>query len=110
MIKEEDLQEAIAECQGVKNPNANTCLKLASYLTILDHQKAEEPHREVYSYARASNVIQYSGQTEFARMINGADASIVWPLIDELMSTLEVANPRIYNSVIRELKKRERGF
>ena len=48
MIKEEDLQEAIAECQGVRNPNANTCLKLASYYTILDHTKEEEERRRIH--------------------------------------------------------------
>ena len=37
MITEKDLLEAIAECQGERNPNANTCIKLAAYYTILDH-------------------------------------------------------------------------
>ena len=34
MITEKDLQEAIAECQGERNPNANTCIKLAAFYTI----------------------------------------------------------------------------
>ena len=34
MIREEDLQEAIAECQGQRNPNANTAIKLAAFYTI----------------------------------------------------------------------------
>ena len=34
MITEKDLQEAIAECQGQRNPNASTCIKLAAFLTI----------------------------------------------------------------------------
>ena len=36
MITENDLQEAIAECEGVRNPTANTCLKLAAFYTIKD--------------------------------------------------------------------------
>lgn len=113
MIKEEDLQEAIAECQGVKSPNANTCLKLASYYTIMDHldekDRSTSDTSNTYSYANAAN-ISYSGRTQFAHMINGLPADDVWPLMDELMSTLEIANPRLYDSVMRELKKKERGF
>ena len=36
MITEQDLLEAIAECQGQRNPNANTCIKLAAYYIILE--------------------------------------------------------------------------
>ena len=36
MITEQDLQAAIAECEGVRNPTSNTCLKLAAYYTIKD--------------------------------------------------------------------------
>ena len=31
VIREDDVREAIAEMQGQKNPNANTCIKLAAY-------------------------------------------------------------------------------
>ena len=34
MITEKDLQEAIAECIGQRNPNANTAIKLAAFYTI----------------------------------------------------------------------------
>ncbi len=37
MITEHDLQEAIAECQGKRNPDANTCIKLAAFYTIKEH-------------------------------------------------------------------------
>lgn len=106
MIREEELQEAIAECQGEKNPNANTCIKLASYLTILDHQKAEEPKREIYSYAppQAEMLVDMSfSDTEFAEAVDGKKAEDVWRLMDELMTTLQVINPRLYNSVMRKL-------
>lgn len=106
MIKEDDLREAIAECEGVKNPNANTCLKLASYLTILDHQKAEEPKRETYSYAppQADIVDMSFSDTEFAQAVDGRHSENMWRLMDELMTTLQVINPRLYSSVMRKLK------
>jgi hypothetical protein len=42
MITEKDLKEAIAECEGERNPNANTCIKLAAFYTILDNMYGEK--------------------------------------------------------------------
>lgn len=105
MIKEEDLQEAIAECQGVRNPNANTCLKLASYYTILDHTGKEEEPAPAYSYAPAPDQVDFSfSNSEFARMVDGRPSEDMWRLMDELMSTLQVINPRLYNGVMRKIE------
>ena len=105
MITEQDLQEAIAECQGVRNPNASTCMKLASYLTILDHtKKAEEP--PVYSYASAPSTVDMGfSESEFAQMVDGKPAENMWRLMDELMGTLQVVNPRLYDSVMRRIEQ-----
>ena len=103
MITEKDLQEAIAECQGARNPNANTCLKLASYYTIQDHMKSEEPVK--YSYAPPpADVIDMSfSDSEFAKMADGKPTEDVLRLIDELMATIQVINPRLYNGVMRKI-------
>lgn len=104
MIKEEDLQEAIAECQGTRNPGANTCLKLAAYYTILDHIKEKEDKREIpmYSYAQepSPKKIDLDGDSEFIKIINGKNIEEVFSILDELMSTLQIINPRLYNGVI----------
>ena len=48
MITLDDLEAAIAECEGERNPNANTCIKLAAYYTILNEKQGKPP---VYSYS-----------------------------------------------------------
>ena len=59
MITEHDLQAAIAECQGKRNPDASTCIKLAAFYTIRNHLFPETPEKqgpvtqERYSYAPA---------------------------------------------------------
>ena len=98
MIKEKELLDAIAECQGQRNPNANTCLKLASFYTILDHiQEKEVP---AYSYAAPPS---YESETEFGIKIRGKNTEEVMVVIDELMSTLSIVNPRLYNAVMSRL-------
>jgi hypothetical protein len=105
LIKEQELLEAIAECQGQRNPNSSTCIKLASYYTILDHIMKEEPKVSeipTYSYA-APPEVQYESDTEFGRRVASLDTNEVLAVMDELLTTLSVINPRLYNGVMRKL-------
>lgn len=106
MITKQDLQQAINECQGVRNPNANTCIKLAAFLTIqreLFGETAEQFPVSSYSYAPVSTQIITDGDSEFLRMINGRNQTEVIPVIDELMSTIEIIQPRLYDAVLNKL-------
>lgn len=115
MITEQDLQEAIAECQGERNPNANTCIKLAAFYTIKEHlfpEKKEEVQAlpyNAYSYASppddVETTIDYYSDTEFGRLIDGRKASEIWPIVDELVSeAVQTFNPRLYEAFLRKIK------
>lgn len=114
MITEHDLQEAIAECQGKRDPDASTCIKLAAFYTIKHELYPEKtqlpvdtsPPQLSYSYAAPPNhKVDYDSDTEFGRLIYGRDPAEVWPLVDELISdALRVVNPRLYDSFIRRLQ------
>ena len=105
MIKEQDLREAIAEMQGQKNPNANTCIKLAAYYIIQDHITGQIPKDyEPALYSGADpGAIEYDGDSEFAKAIRGKDLNDVLSLIDELMTTIQVMHPRLYAGVMARL-------
>ena len=105
MIYEKDLDEAIAECQGVRNPDASTCMKLAAFYTIKQYMFGSEPRREEYSYAPAptSDSVVIDGDSDFAQQINGKPQAVVWPVIDELMQTLAVVQPKVYTAVMKKL-------
>ena len=108
MITEKDLQEAIAECQGERNPNSQTCIKLASFYTIRDHlypQDIEQPE-PVPSYSFASNddsLIEYEGQSEFFQQAYGKPQDEICKIVDELMVTLQIVNPALYAAVMRRV-------
>ena len=110
MITEKDLQEAIAECQGQRNPNANTCIKLASYLTIQRELfgKEEEiiklPDVPTYSYTPAPT-IDYPEDSTFGKLVDGKSLDDVLPLFDELLDTIQLINPRLYDGFIRRLRE-----
>lgn len=112
MITKQDLLEAIAECQGIRSPNANTAIKLAAFYTILDHLDDgtsagninEQNSFKGYSMSAPEAIVQFDGESEFAQTINGRDQSEVWPVMDELMSTIKIMNERLYNGVMRKLQ------
>lgn len=111
MITEQALQEAIAECQGERNPDRNTCMMLAAFYTIQDHLYPEDPRMSTYSQAAPPDNVQYSGtesvgsygDSEFLQTIRGKDPEAVWKVMDELMDTLKMVNGRLYNSIMHKI-------
>jgi hypothetical protein len=96
LITRKDLLEAIEKCQGQKNPNANTCIKLAAYYTILDHTPEDDSG---YSYAsRPSN-------SEFIRIIKSKNMDEVLLVIDDMMEELQGVNPKLYYDTMERLNR-----
>ena len=114
MITEHDLQAAIAECKGKRNPDSSTCIKLAAFLIIQEHLYGKPPESDTapalpaYSYAAPSEQIEttinYYSDTEFSQVIDGRQASEIWPIMDELMTVLQATNPRLYAGVMRKIE------
>lgn len=108
MITEHDLQEAIAECQGKRNPNANTCMMLASFLTIKDHMFPQAEEEPKYSYDAeprtvSADVIGYVSESEFGKAVNGKNVEDIMVLMDEVMGVVQVINPKLYNSILERI-------
>lgn len=82
--------------------------KLASLYIIRDHMDHTAPasssYDESYSYTPAnSSLVEANGDSEFVAAISGKAQTDVWTIMDDLMDTLQVANPRVYNGVMRKL-------
>jgi len=110
VITREDLQAAIAECQGKRNPDASTCIKLAAFYTIKDYmypEHKEDPKTQLsYSYDLSPDTGVYlDSNTEFSEAINGKNQKDVLSIIDEAMTAFKVLNPRFYASIIRKLNE-----
>lgn len=106
MITEHDLQEAIAECEGQRNPTANTCLKLAAFYIIKDKMfpaQQEEVVMPQYSYARSTEMKE--PESEFMQMIDGMNPSDYLDVMDELMNTVKALIPKLYDGVMRRLSE-----
>lgn len=102
MITRQDLEEAIAECQGQRNPNANTCIKLASFLTLQEKMFGRPMPEQSFSPPPVEKLSSY-GDSEFLMAVNGKSMADVMPIMDELMESMKVLQPRIYDSVMRKI-------
>lgn len=99
MITERELLEAIRKCE--RDPvTYNSCEKLANYYIIYDHLFGEP--RDTVS-REIEKVISVDGDTEFLQIVNGMNSEKVWSVMDELLTTIQVINPRLYDGVIRKL-------
>ena len=124
MITEQELEQAIAECQGERNPNANTCIKLAAFYTIKNemygkNEPADNKPDEIsampmpaYSMLpppvqpiETPDIVDYISDSDFAQAIHGRSSAAAWALMDELMDTIAIVNPRLYDSVMRKLQR-----
>lgn len=112
MITNEDVQAAIAECEGLRRPNANTCLKLAALYTIREHMQRQNTNtRELnagYSFAteqiKSHATVNYTSASEFGRIVTGKDVDDVLTVFDELLTTLQGMIPRLYAGVMGKLQ------
>lgn len=108
MITIDDLKAAIAEMQGERNPNANTCIKLAAYYTILNELQGK-PDTSAYSSSPApepvKETVDYYSDTEFGQLVQDKPVKDVMSVIDELISVISAIQPRLYNGVMRKLNE-----
>lgn len=108
MITENDLRQAIAECQGERNPNANTCIKLAAFYTIQDHMNGVPDSSASFAAAPESlpcEGITYQSNTDFSRAVNGKKADDVLAIVDDLMDALQELCPRLYRNAMRHFEE-----
>lgn len=103
MITLKDLETAIAECQGVRNPDAKTCIMLAAFYTIKNEMFGEEKQAG-YSYEPAPEpTIQLHSNSYFSRLVNGRKQDEVMPIIDELIDTVQIIQPRLFDAFMEKL-------
>lgn len=100
MISKQELLDAIEQCERAPMSYQN-CEKLATFYAIYDHLYAEpEPQVERVTETK----ISVSGDSDFYRKIDGSNASSVWKIMDELMQTLQLVQPRLYDGVMQKIE------
>lgn len=113
MVSERDLRQAIEEIESKETNSIDDCQKLAALYAILDKlYKNGREAEPVRAYAEASKpeqdiviaeVVGDYGDSEFLQALQGFNAEDAWLLVDELMDSLKIVNPRLYDSMMRKI-------
>ena len=109
MINDKEIALWIARLETEESSWANY-EKLAALYTIRAHQDGVDAIPQISGYSAAaapiverSDVVGDYGDSEFLQTVASCTPAKAWSIMDELMSTLQVVNPRAYNSVMRKL-------
>lgn len=97
MITEEELNRAIKIYEDADNPNAQTCITLAAFYSVKDHLYPDNG----MSFDTIPTI--YSSDSDFGRIVQKKETQGVLALMDELLDTLKVLHPPLYESVMIKL-------
>lgn len=99
MISRLELLQAIDECEQ-EPVTFQSCEKLATLYTVYDHLFADKTETKI----TAEKVIDKWGESDFLKTVAGKEAGEVWGLIDELVSSVQVLMPRLYEALLVKLQ------
>lgn len=106
-----EVEWAISELENEETSFSNYA-KLANLYTVRDKMLGKDTPANVRSfdleYSGASSparFVEQYGDSDFLQTIVGKDPAGAWAVIDDLMDTLRVVNPRVYDSVMRKLRR-----
>ena len=94
MISLDKVEESILELEQMDATFA-TCEKLALLYIVRDHLKGYE--------IKNPDPLDVSGSSDFIQAVNGKSPALIWPIIDEVMDTVNALHPKIYDKVMEEI-------
>ena len=105
MILEQDLREAIAECQGKRNPDARTCIMLAAFYTILNNLYPKETKEQERTEPLIfDSVPVMNSDSEFINACSQKGIEGVLKVLDEHMQAIKLLYPKEYDSIIEKIR------
>lgn len=98
MVDFTEIDREIIKIETERDTSYATIERLAPlYAAAIYRRLTANP--EVYE-ARA---IDSFGESDFLVAVAGKDSQKAWAIMDELMDTLQIANPKVYASVMRKI-------
>lgn len=102
-----EIEWAISELEGEESSERRYQL-LAALYTCRNEMlglASAQPQLAAYSEAAAPEreTLDRYGDSDFLQIVYGKEPQAAWSVMDELMETLRVVNPRAYDSVMRKL-------
>ncbi len=105
MVDERELREAIAECESAP-ASLQSMQKLAVFNAVYDRYFTSDPEStEVKPRERERVPTVTDSDSEFVRLVSNMDWAALLDILDELMETVKILQPRLYEAVMRKLRE-----
>lgn len=103
MFSKNELLDAIDELE-MSPATYQNAEKLATFYTLYDHLYVKkEPMNRIESVREVT--IDMYGDSDFLKAITDRNSHDVWLVMDELMSMLQVMQPKLYQATIDKIKE-----
>lgn len=103
MFSKRELLDAIDELEASPATYQNA-EKLATFYSLYDHLYIEKEPMSRIESVREVKIDRY-GDSEFLEAITDKNPEDIWMVMDELMSTLQALNPRLYQATLDRIKQ-----
>ena len=102
MLTEKELIEAIEACE--REPlTPSKISKLADFYIIYDHLFGEPIPMMSYKEPPTEEILKTGGETEFLKAVNGKKTEQVLAIVSELVESIKVLHPRMYDHLLEKL-------
>lgn len=103
MFSKRELLAAIDELEASPATYQNA-EKLATFYSLYDHLYVEKEPMSRIESVKEVKIYRY-GDSEFLEAITDKNPEDIWMVMDELMSTLQALNPRLYQATMDRIKQ-----
>jgi hypothetical protein len=100
MLNLDTINDEILMLETKRDTTYSVIEKLAPLYVVRDHLTNATPVVQPVP-------LNVSGNTDFLQAVSGKDSVQVFAVVDELMTTLQATNPRLYNAVMRKVNNIE---
>ena len=98
MIDREELLCAIDQCEH-EPMNPSVRQKLAQLYIIYDHSFDRQAELKKIKTEKQT-IISTGGTSDFLKAVEGKEANAIWDIINELMASIKVIQPGLYDAVL----------
>lgn len=103
MFSKNELLDAIDELE-MSPATYQNAEKLATFYSLYDHLYGEKLRMPVAESSREV-IIRTNGDSEFLQAISGKKSEDVWQVMDELMETVKMLQPRLYQATLERISE-----
>lgn len=103
MLDLNEVERAIAELES-GDTKFSVCAKLADLYAVRDHMREDRAYYSMAPAPQIAETLDAYGSSDFLKAVSGKEAASAWAIIDDLMDTLRVVNPKVYDGVMRKIR------